>query len=193
MTIALQKVSATTAEEVCARFELGEDAAALLLPGVPPGAFLDQLISASLLNDAVQFLAYALPAHEGVWWSCVCVRSELGPGTPPPAVAALLAAEAWALKPDEDSRRAAGAAGDATEMDNGASWAAMGAFWSGGSMVRPDLPPVEPTPDLTPKAVFAAVTFAGHEKDPSSADARFQEYLTRGIDLANGGTGHAPE
>lgn len=189
MTIALQKVQAATAAEVCARFELGEEAAPLLEPGMTPGAFLARLIEEQQFPDALQLLAFGLPPREAVWWACVCTRSELGPETPPVAVKALQAAEAWSFRPDEERRRTAEAAADASELEHPAGWAALAAFWSGGSLVRPDLQAVEPTPDLTPKAVYASVSLAGYLKDPGAADARFEEYVQRGIDLANGGSG----
>ena len=52
MTIALQKVQAATANEICAQFELSEESAALLLPGTSPGAFLAQLMEAGQHQDA---------------------------------------------------------------------------------------------------------------------------------------------
>lgn len=190
MSITLEKVRAGSAAEICAQFDASEESLALLRPGARPGSHLGALMEAGQLLDALQFLAFCLPPREGVWWACVCVRSELSPETPPAAVASLQAAEAWAFQPTEDLRQAAGAAAEPTEMAFPASWVAMAAFWSGGSMVRPELPPVPPQPNLTPMGVYAAVATSGFEKGAEVCEDRYREYLARGIDLANGGTGH---
>jgi hypothetical protein len=190
MTITLEKVRAGTAAEICDQFDVSEESRALLRPGARPGDHLGALLDAGQTLDALQFLAFCLPPREAVWWACVCVRSELGPDTPPAAVAALQAAEAWAFQPTEQLRQDAGAAAEPTEMQFPASWAGMAAFWSGGSMVNPEFPVVPPKPNLTPMGVFAAVATSGFDQGAEVCDERYREYLARGIDLANGGTGH---
>src|SRR5262249_38725334 len=152
-------------------------------------AFLEQLISKASLNDAVQFLAFALPKREAVWWACLCARSELKNPGPPLVVAALEAAEAWVYKPTEENRRAAMQKAQETAFDAAGVWAAVAAFWSGGSLSPPNLPVVPPAPHLTGAAVCGAVTLAAVQVDPALADKKRERYIESALDIANGGSG----
>ncbi len=184
----LSKVTARTAEEVCG--PASESATPLKPPpGVTPAAFLEQLLSEKKLNDAVHFLAFALPKREAVWWACLCTRLELINPVPPPNLAALEAAEAWVYRPTEDTRRAAMACAQATKFDSPSAWAAMGAFWSGGSMAPAELPAVPPAAHLTGVAVAGAVTLAAVQNAPALADEKRRRYIEMAVDIANGGDG----
>src|SRR4051812_45310941 len=112
----LSKIEARDAAEVCRRFELSDEAAAVPVDGVSPRAFVDRLTSAGLFDDAETFLGYALPKREAVWWACLCTREAVGPDPKPPAAAALKAAEAWVADPSDANRRAAQAAADAVGL-----------------------------------------------------------------------------
>jgi Family of unknown function (DUF6931) len=68
-------------------------------------------------------------------------------------------------------------------------WAAVAAFWSGGSMAPPDLPAVPPAPHLTGVAVAGAVSLAAVRSDPSLADDKRRRYIEIALDIANGGNG----
>ena len=46
-------------------------------------------------------------------------------------------AERWTADPNEQNRREAQAAAEKLEFGTAASWAAISAFWSGGSMAPP--------------------------------------------------------
>jgi hypothetical protein len=142
------KIQANTAAEVCQHFVLGEEAGALLQEEVTPHAFLDLLIAHELFPDAARLLAYALPKREAVWWACLCVR-HVAADTPPAGLAALEAAERWVIEPHEAHRRAAMQAAEELEFQTTASWAAVAAFWSSGSMAPPEAPPVTPGEFLT--------------------------------------------
>src|ERR1043165_1843595 len=84
----LTKITAQSAAEVCLLARAGGQT--LAAPDtIAPAPFLEQLLSKSLLNDAVQFLAFALPKREAVWWACLCARSEVRESTPAPVLAAL--------------------------------------------------------------------------------------------------------
>src|SRR5690606_25846941 len=118
--------------------------------------------------DAIAFLARALPKREAVWWACMCARVTAPPAEEAaspegdvagPAAAgrgparALAAAEAWVYKPSEENRRECEAAAHAAQFDSPESWAAIAAFWSGGSVAPPGGPVVPPGEDLAPRAV----------------------------------------
>jgi hypothetical protein len=189
----LARVNARTAAEVAQHCDLSDDGRALFRTGMTPGEYLDALSGAGKHPDAVQFLAHALGKREAVWWACVCTRATIETSPEPSIVAALSAAEKWCYDPTEPHRRAAGAAAEPTKYEHPAGWAAVGAFWSGGSMAPPEsTQPVPPGPHLTAKAVTSAVSLAAVRTAPDKAAAKFQDFLARGVDIANGGAGGGP-
>jgi hypothetical protein len=182
------KIRAATAQEVCAQFALSDAGRQCLKPEMPPLEFLSALAARSSYADAFQFLARALPKREAVWWSCCCTR-ELPPDPAKPEFeAGLQAAEAWVRRPSEENRRSAEKAGQAIKAPHPARWAAMGAFWSGGSLAPPGAPEAKPPEDLTAKAVAGAVLVAA-ALDPAKSQARNKLFFDYGLDIANGGSG----
>ncbi len=192
MTNTRLKIRAATAEEVYAGTEPSEEAKPHLAPGIAPIAYVSKLKTADLFADAVDFLARALPKREAVWWACLCVQ-DLAPVPAQPLVGrALKAAEAWVYRPTEENRRAAEATANALKTPHPARWAAMGAFWSGGSMAPPGSPEVRPADDFTAKAISGAVQMAAG-LEPPHMEARRKTFLDYGIDIANGGSGRPPK
>ena len=183
------KLKAAKAEEVCRLYTPEPEAAALMTLDDTPGDFLDRLVAQGRLADAVRFLAFALPRREAVWWACLCAREVLPSPPPAEAVAALEAAEAWVYKPMEDNRRAAMAKAEAARLASPGAWAAVGAFWSSGSLAPPELAAVPPGPELTGTAVSGAVTMAAVQTEPERAEAKYRRVLDLGLDIAGGGTG----
>ena len=186
MTTRLATVTARTAAEICRCFELSDGAKGLLTDTVSPGEYLDQLVGAGHFVDAVRLLAHALGRREGVWWACLCSRAALQDGGPPAAAQALRAAEAWVYQPSEENRRAADAGAAAEGRQHPASWAAMAAFWSGGSIAPPANPqPVPPDPFFTARAVAGAVVLAAIRHEPQHAPERYRRFLAQAVEIAN--------
>src|SRR5215475_7459209 len=131
----LKKITAKTAREICSQFEMAAEAKALLNDQISPDGFLDLLIEKGQLVEAVRLLAFALPKREAVWWAATCVRATLPADVPAQQLDALKAAETWVYKPTEENRWAVKECGERAGMDKASGWVAMGAFWSGGSMV----------------------------------------------------------
>lgn len=187
------KLTDTPLADVAQLGELGEDARGLLPGATAPEGFVDSLIQAGLFDDAERYLANAMRPREGVWWACLAARAfaEFGGQLSPADQAALAAAEAWVFKPDEDNRRAAHERAMATQFSNPAAWAAMAAFWSGGSMAPPNLPAVPPPPNAFGRAVWGAVAIAVgmNAKSPADLEARHRRFLAEGFDIARGGNG----
>jgi hypothetical protein len=174
-----------TAAEACSQIQLGAPARGLLRDGMAPRAFLDALLAAGHLPDALRFLAAALPKREAVWWACVCTRLVLDQTTPQPAVAALVAAETWCYRPTEENRRAAHAAAEAATLEHPAALAAMGAFFSGGSIAPPHITtPVQPGPFHTARMVAGAVMLADVMREPERAPERQRTFLAKGAEIA---------
>lgn len=179
----LAKVEAKTAAEICGAIELSEPARKLLDARASPADFLARLSETGMAQDAVQFLAHALPKREAVWWACQCVR-EAGLDSDEMAKAALLAAARWAADPSENNRRAAH---EAAERAEGApeSFVALGAFFSGGSIAPPDAPEVKPPNELTPRIITGAILQAVVAKEPHKTPQRLQRFVEIGIQTAN--------
>jgi hypothetical protein len=186
---AFKKVAADSALAVCQDLEIDEAGRALLAPELAPAAYLRLLMDAALYPDAVRFLARALPKREATWWACLCARAVLGDSPATDLVKALEAAEQWVRHPTEEHRQLAYPAAEATRFGHPASWAAMAAFWSGGSIAPPNVPVLPPADDLTAKAVAGAVMLAAVQAEPEKAAAKYRRFLEQGIDIACGGSG----
>lgn len=187
----LPKLRFARAAEAVAGLDLSPEAKALYAPNAPTAVFLKALIDAELYADAIRLLGMALPRREAVWWGCLSARGAL-PAEPAPAdVAALEAAEAWVYRPTEENRRACFAPAEAMNFETACAYAAMAAFWSGGSLAPPDAAVVVPPGDgLTGTAAAAAVLIAAAAV-PKEIAARHRAALAQALDIANGGSGKA--
>jgi hypothetical protein len=183
------KIKAPTAAEAGRGAQLSPEATALMAPDASVAAYLDALMAAGLQRDAVALMAQALPKREAVWWACLAARTLVAADTAPPVIGALDAAEAWVFQPTDERRRAAMERAQATKFDHPGVWAAVGAFWSGGSMAPPNLPAVPPADHLTGVAVGGAVTLAAVTREPERAPEKFDLFLRQAIDIARGGNG----
>jgi hypothetical protein len=154
-----------------------------------------KLEAAGMRNEAARLAAHALPKREAVWWACMCARAIPDPSVKAADLAALTAAEAWVRKPtDEALRRAAMAAADKTGFQSAEAWAAMGAFWSGGSMAPEGAPAVPPAEHFTALAISGAVMLAAVRNRPERAPDRLTRFLAAAREIAAGGAGRiAPE
>jgi len=175
-----------SATEVAKGVPLSPEARSLLRTPQTARQFLDELVGKGQFNPAVQFLAHVLPKRAAVWWACLCVRKALAADAPPEAKAALAAAERWVSAADEDARRAAQAAAEAAGFDTPAGCAALGAFFSGGSLAPPGLADVPPGETLTGAAVAGAVTLSAVAPEPAKASERFKAFLALGADVDGG-------
>jgi len=182
------KLASAAPRTVLERADLAPEAAALAGGASDSAAALPRLIEAGMLADAARFLAHALPKREAVWWACMCARAT-APEPPPPDAEALAAAEAWVRKPDEEHRRAAMAKAEGAGFRSPEAWAAVAAFWSGGSMAPAGQPVVPPAEHLTGVAVAGAVSLAAVRREPEKAEATLRRFLDSGLDIAAGGAG----
>lgn len=167
---------------------LGEELTALAESSETPARYVDRLLEQQKYGDAARYLAFALPKREAVWWACRCAR--LAPGSTDSSDAGLAAialekAERWVIDPTEENRRAAGIAGEAA-VGTPASCAALGAFWSGGSLAPPGLPEVPAAPDLTARSVAGGVMLAGVISQPEKAPERYRAFHDVGLAIADG-------
>ena len=68
------KITATAAE-ICTRFRLKDAAKQVLGEGMDPCEFAIALVENKMGVDAIEFMAHALPAREGIWWGCLCMHA----------------------------------------------------------------------------------------------------------------------
>jgi hypothetical protein len=185
------KLVSNTVGDIAAQCELTEPAKEMVHGSASPEAYLGSLAKAGLMSDAIRWLAQGLRPRESVWWACLAARAyvEWGNKLPDADMAALTAAETWVFKPEEENRRAAMAKAQETGYQSPASWAAIAAFWSGGSMAPPDAPAVAPPSHLIGRAVWGAVMIAVGTAPPPEAEKRQKRLLDQGLDIARGGNG----
>lgn len=174
------------------RLELDAEGSALLAGLADAEAALARLEGAGRMTEALRLLAHALPKREAVWWACMCARAVPDPAARPEDVQALEAAEAWVRRPDEAARRAAMAAAEKAAFRSTEAWAAVGAFWSGGSMSPEGQPVVPPAEHLTGVAVAGAVVLATVRIAPERAPARYPRFIASARDISTGGAGRLP-
>jgi hypothetical protein len=166
--------------ELLSRVRL-EDAAKPIVAGAKNArGAVDALVGNKQITEALKVLAAALPPQPAVRWAVRCVRQtgDLSKGDE----AALSAAERWCAEPTEQNRREAQAAAERLEYGTAAAWAAVSAFWSGGSMAPPNVPAVPPPPDLMPQAVFGALSLAAVAQGGDKADEMKQRFLSFGLE-----------
>jgi hypothetical protein len=175
--------------EVLARIEL-DPAVRPLLDGVATVAeALAILEERDQPMTAVRVLGQALPPREAVWWACVSARAAPDPAATPEDLAALQAADAWVRRPSDENRRAAMAAAEAAGTRSPEAWAAVAAFWSGGSLGPPNVPEMPPAPHMCGVAVASSVILAAVRNDPSKAGERYARFIASARDIAQGGGG----
>lgn len=147
------------------------------------------LESGGFLIEATRLLAHALPRREAVWWACMCAHHTAPPDLGQADRDAREAAETWVRQPGEPSRRAAMARAQEAGFGTPEAWAAVGAFWSTGSMAPVGQPDVPAPVHLAGTAVAGAVALAGVRGDPGRREARLRRFLESGRDIAGGGAG----
>ena len=153
---------------------------------------IDRLEAAGFGYEAVRVLAYALPKRESVWWACMCAQATAPADLGERHRLARETTELWVRQQKEEQRRAAYDHGKAVEFASPEAWAAIAAFWSGGSISLPDLPPVPATPDACGKAAGVAITLSAVRGRGDRQAERLKRFLESGRNIAAGGPGRIP-
>jgi hypothetical protein len=169
--------------ELAAHADLSPAADALLKTARGPEDILEGLHRSGSHRDFLAALAMMLPKRQGVWWACLAARL-LGPAKGSPETAAIHAAEAWVQAQSEETREASAVAAEALDHEGAAAWAALAAYWSGGSIGAAGAPPVAPAPHLTGTAVRCAL-FMTAAAQPSA----WEEMVAIGVEILAGETG----
>ncbi|MHC2336561.1 DUF6931 family protein [Bradyrhizobium sp. USDA 4454] len=163
-----------------ARYDIGKAA-----PEKPSLDFLQDAANAGNWHQAVSFCAYLLPRRVAVAWGCRSLR-QMFDHFDANEDRSLSFTETWVRQPDEQSRNKALAAGNANDPEQPATWLALAAGWSGGSVVPAEFAPVEAKPDQTARAVRAALLIGLCQLSHASRDRIMTACLEDGIQLARG-------
>ncbi len=171
---------------MCAYLEFADDVAAPAAAAASPDEFIDHLAQDGQFMDALRLRAYLLTKPEAVWWGCLCVREELREPLPEPQIAAVKAAATWAIKPNEEHRRAAEQRAATAKYSGIGATLALSAFWSDGSIAPESNPEVLPDERLTSQGVAAALISAAYHGDATKATDRIHAFLAKGKEIADG-------
>jgi hypothetical protein len=185
----LQKLRQSPAAEVAADFDASPEARELLPAHATIPAFLDVLLKQRLWVDAIRLLSFALPARERVWWACLMARDSLAPDARQDMLSCIEAAEEWVYRPTDPARRAVFPLAEAIGFESPAAYAGLAAYWAEGSLAPLDMPPVPPSPALSPTAAAAAVLLSAVIRDPAKAEAKYRAAIAAAVNIANGGNG----
>jgi hypothetical protein len=175
----------TATAEILSRYEPSPQASGLLSGDAPPSRFLKTLLSKELFEDAIVFLAYALPRREAVWWGLRCVQSITPPEPAPEIAAALSAVDTWIADPTDPNRRAAMPAAEKATYGTPAGCLALSAFFSEGSMSPPDCPPVPVGEWFCARTVAAAVHLGSLANGPKDAAKTARGFADLGAEVAS--------
>jgi hypothetical protein len=193
MSATLTKLAAAKLPELLAHLEAADPVKAALATCAGTPEALELLVGRGLLSEAVKLLALAMPRREAVWWVCMCARSTAPAAMTAPDAAALEAAELWVRRPTEEHRRAAFECAEKAKFATPEAWACAAAFWSGGSISLPGLPPVEPPAHLPALAISGAVVLASVREKPALQPERLARFIASAREIAAGGTGRLPQ
>lgn len=148
---------------------------------VTPETHFASLCASGELESAAGFLGQALPRFEAIEWAARALASL------PPAPRAESTRQAignWIKDPDDRNRRAAWDVGQEAPDDSPERLLSAALFLSGGSIAPPDLPTVNPQPELSGRLAAAAVVTAAH-RSTNAADA-LRRALGDGENIARG-------
>jgi len=177
----------TLAEPFVKAVDLSDEGKKLLREEDTAEMFLQALIDADEVFDAVRVLARALHPQLAVAWALDCA------GKAPPedddkknnVTGDLLdLAQRWLDDPgDTPLRREAMVAAEESGYFGPASWVAAAIGWSGGSIAPITAPPIEPPEGLYARAVSGAINITA-SKVPEQIVERAHEYFDLGLEYA---------
>jgi len=185
----MEKIHTEFAKDLVKHYELEDDAKELFKDSLKTTDFLDVLMSNELYMDAITLLSHSLPKREAVWWACICAKKHQEEVNDELFSQTIVAAEKWVYDPSEKNRRVAEFYAEKGQYETAAAWVAAAAFWSGDSIMPEGEPVIAPAEYLYSHAVRGCIVTCVGMNEKSAIEDSYQEYLSHGINIANGGNG----
>jgi|SRR5687768_9888803 hypothetical protein len=145
--------------------------------------FLRRLAEEEKWEAALAYCAYLLPRRQAVWWGCQSLR-RIQPHRTPKDTAAIEIAEAWVRDPEEQNRRAALDYGTEGDHRAPATWMALAAGWSGGSVVPLEIGVAYAAPYQTARAIRAGLMIAMSYVATDDIPRLMRPCIENGIELS---------
>lgn len=187
----LRKIPDEPAARILARAGAALETPVEAPASAPVAAVLGELSRRGALIDMLRLLAHALPAREATWWACLSARDLVPAGRAGPPET-LRAAEAWVLRPGEETRARARAAFEAARNEDDAALCAMAASMADGTLGPGDLDEHPAPPGAVGGAALGLALLALYARE-DGVEARGARLLARALDIARGGSGRDPE
>jgi hypothetical protein len=183
---AFVNLNGATAAEICARFDINQEARALLGDGLGPRALVEALLANKLYIAGIDFIAHALRPREAIWWGCLCLQQACGSDLSSLDKAACKAAVQWVLEPTEENRAAARAPAEAAGYTSLAGALAWAVNQTGGNLVPPKASQTSPRPFASAKTVANTIKLASVKSDPAKIADTQRLFGELGIGVAEG-------
>lgn len=178
----------TEAGQVAQLFELSAKAAPLLVAEEPPEQFFATLKDAKLYEEALMFVALALPRRLAIAWGRNCVgRMAQYTRLAPRDTAAFSAVGAWLQDASDERRFNAFEAARQAEFRSAEAMLAFAVYASGGNMSPSETdPPAHPSPDMAGRLVHGAISLALMRVPFEQSDEVKLGFLDAGSGYASG-------
>ncbi|MBS1857938.1 MAG: hypothetical protein JST11_21395 [Acidobacteria bacterium] len=175
-----------TTKEIADAANLSAGAQELLRDDSTPNTYLDALEKQQLFEDAVSFLTHKMTVQNAVRWALECIRELQDPALKDKKNPSMDAAENWLKAPADPARWAANDAAEKSKVTTSAELVARGVFYSGGSVVGPESPPVEPPPYCGQKFIAGGIRVTVVAYEPQKLTERYQRALAIGRQIDAG-------
>jgi len=180
----LKKIPNTNIAAIIDRYQLTDEAQAILDLKMLPKEAIDSLVKIKLYNDAIQFIAHALPMIDGIFWASEALALRINEWDNPQRQA-INSARQWLQQPNETHRIRANQLGDRIGLEVAPAWIAKAVYWSGtGSIVAPELPAVMPPAFLYGHAIAAAISVAAAVPAWKEGDMGYEKFYLKVIEQA---------
>jgi len=151
----------------------------------PSMDFLRALVERRNWEPAISFCAYLLPRREAVAWGCRSLH-QMSSRFDEDEQRAIAYAEEWTEEPVEWRRNRALALGNRNDRRSAATWLALAAGWSGGSVMPPEFDHREPPPHQTARAVRVALFIGLSRLARGTRDRIMMPCMRDGLQAARG-------
>lgn len=186
----LKKIPNKNIDSIIERYQLTEGAQTVLDLNMSPKQAIESLVEVKLYNDAIQFIAHALPMIDGIYWASEALALRIGEWDNPQRQA-INSARQWLQHPNETNRIRANQLADRIGLEVAPAWIAKAVYWSGtGSIVAQELPTVMPPAFLYGHAIAAAISVAAAVPAWQDGDMGYENFylkvVEQGLNIAQG-------